>query len=67
MNIKIDINLCRVCKKEEPGSNIYSGNILEKFLYTTLVQVSEYKILLLHNSFIHFFFRNVDCCSIPVA
>ncbi|XP_031627218.1 zinc finger and SCAN domain-containing protein 12-like [Contarinia nasturtii] len=41
MNIKIDINLCRVCKKEEPGSNIYTGNILEKFLYTTLVQVEK--------------------------
>lgn len=40
MNIKIDMSLCRVCRKPGPGTNIYTGDILEKFLYTTLVQVS---------------------------
>lgn len=41
MSIKIDISLCRVCMKQVPGINIYTGNILEKFKYATLVQVSE--------------------------
>ncbi|XP_055297611.1 zinc finger protein 300-like [Sitodiplosis mosellana] len=41
MNIKIDISLCRVCLKQGPGINIYTGNILEKFLFTTLVQVEK--------------------------
>lgn len=48
MSIKIDISLCRVCLVQGPGTNIFTGNILEKFQYATLVQVSKQKILLLH-------------------
>lgn len=43
MNIKIDISLCRVCLKQGPGTNIHTGNILEKFIFTTLVQVSKHR------------------------
>lgn len=43
MSIKIDISLCRVCLKQGPGTNIYTGNILQKFQFTTLVQVSKYR------------------------
>lgn len=55
MNIKIDIALCRVCLKQGAGTNIHTGNILEKFQFTTLVQVSKHKILLLHNQNLLFF------------
>lgn len=60
MNIKIDISLCRVCLKQGPGTNIHTGNILEKFIFTTLVQVSTRKILLLQivNSYLYSFI----CC-----
>lgn len=46
--MNINISLCRVCLKQGPGTNIYTANILEKYLFTTLVQVSR-AILLLHN------------------
>lgn len=49
MNIKIDISVCRVCLQPGHGTNIYTGDILEKFVYTTLVQVSAPRILLLLN------------------
>lgn len=40
MNIRIDINVCRVCLQASDGVSIFSDDILEKFLFTTLVQVS---------------------------
>ena len=75
MNIKIDISLCRVCLKQGPGTNIYTGNILEKFLFTTLVQVSKLrKILLLHTInpaaifYINIsFYSYLVCYSVPLA
>lgn len=39
MNIKIDINVCRVCLKPNTGVRIVA-DVAEKFQYATLVQVS---------------------------
>lgn len=56
MNIKIDLNVCRVCLQGKSGTIIYTGDILEKFLYTTLVQVIYLQLLinlLLHRNHLH--------------
>lgn len=40
MSITIKMPICRVCLQSGNAINIYTGDILEKFVYTTLVQVS---------------------------
>lgn len=39
MNIKIDINVCRVCLQSTDGISIFNDEIFDKFVFTTLVQV----------------------------
>lgn len=61
MNIRIDINVCRVClQPSDTTLNLFEGDTLEKFLFTTLVQVIlifYYTMFnLFHNSLVYYIF-----------
>lgn len=42
MNLRIDMNICRVCLKPGQGTSIFTGDTAEIFQFTTLLQVIFY-------------------------
>ena len=47
MNIKIAINVCRVCLKSGIGTSLYTEpNFVEKFRYSTQIKVFYYTTIL---------------------
>lgn len=39
MSIRIDMHICRVCLRPDQGTSILTGDVADKFKFTTLLQV----------------------------